>query len=150
MPRLCPTTGSRRRGGPRASPETLFYQGEGFRIVVPGIGSGSWDVANTPFLTRLLKLAYCMSSFEGWILLGVITPIIFLCCFFTSLRDSAKSLSFDTTTAQSYKSSHASFKRCSDRLTSEPFSSVFMTLTNFIFFPKRFLLIGYDNGLKTL
>ena len=46
----------------------IFYQAEGFRIVVPGIGSGSWDAANTPFLIRLLKSAYCMSSFEGWVL----------------------------------------------------------------------------------
>ena len=127
-----------------------IVQDEGFRIVVPGIGSGSWDADKTPLRIRLLKSEYFISSFEGCVLPGVINPIIFLCWVFINLRDSAKSLSFDTTTAQSYKLRQASFRRCKARLTSEPFSSVLIILANFIFFPKRFLFIGYAKGLKTL
>jgi len=65
--------------------------------------SGSCEAARTPFLIRFTKSAYFISSLEGCELPGVISPIFFLCWDLTSLRDSAKSLSFDTIIAQSYR-----------------------------------------------
>lgn len=112
----------------------MGYHTVGLCIVVPGIGSGSCDIDRAPFLIIFLKFVYVRSSLEGLYLHGVNSPIIFLWWFFTNLSASDKSLSFDITTAQSYKSCHASFRKCTARFTSEPFSSDFIIFTNFMFF----------------
>jgi hypothetical protein len=80
----------------------IAYQDFGFEIVVFGIGFGSCDAASTPFLICFMNVAYWMSSFEGLLSPGLIIPIILWCSFLTNLIDSAKSLSLETTTAQSY------------------------------------------------
>ena len=85
----------------------LFYQTAGLWMVVPGIGSGNWDAARTPFLTRLVKSENFKSSLDGCVFPGVISPIFFLCCAFTSASDSAKSLSIVGILADSYKKSGA-------------------------------------------
>jgi len=87
------------------------HQFLGLWIEVPGMGSGSCDLAKADLRIRLIKSAYCINSLEGCPLPGMISPIVLPCCCFTNLRDSAKSLSLDTTTAQSYLPSQESFRR---------------------------------------
>src|SRR6266853_4084972 len=81
----------------------LDYQPVGLRIVVPGIGSGSWLDASIPRRIGLTKFACCRSCTEGlrtWAP-GITRPMTFWCFAFTIFKESTRSESFDTITAQS-------------------------------------------------
>ena len=102
------------------------YQLLGFLISVPGIGLVKRLFSSAHGLMTLIKSA-CLRSCPDVFRFGapgVINPITFLCCSLTICKVLAKSESFETITAQSYASAHASLRTCNAKLTSEPFSSV--------------------------
>jgi len=105
------------------------YQESGLRKFVPGTGEGSWLFASAFGRIQRPKSAWAFNCREGRLSPGVIKPIILLVWDFTRRIASMMSLSFVTTTAQSYASSQASFSRWTARFTSEPFSSVLITST---------------------
>ncbi len=95
---------------------------------------GNWLFASVLYLMRLRKVAdFCNSPAVafGFVFvltgLGFTTPTGYCNLSRTILIGSAKSESLEMTTACSYSSSYPSIMRYVARLTSVPFSSVFLT-----------------------
>lgn len=74
-------------------------------MVVPGIGLGSWLDFNIQARMGVTKFECFLSCDEVLRFRvrapGVIKPMSFRCCALTNRKDSARSESFDTITAQS-------------------------------------------------
>ncbi len=104
----------------------MRYQPFGFLISVPGMGLNNRFCSKAHGLMTLIKSAYLRSCHDVFRFgaPGVINPMTFLCCSLTICKEVAKSESFETITAQSYASAHASLRTCKAKLTSDPFSSV--------------------------